>query len=269
LNTTPPLKESNLKYNARLVPHFINISDTISLDDTSKKAVRVQVMREYHHRRKQGKTSKRQAALAPQEPPTAKSQTQKFRLGREKVLRPWVPVKPYVGKKSQKASQKSVVLQKTVDISEFNELDLREKVKEPSPATIQRFEVTREGNLNHRDDDTEAVTSSSLEAPIPAVQQWLSTLQSSLETFSFYQSPATGVLDPFSAMSLAITPRTQLLLHHYCKQFIHFLFKILTDHNSQRAPRLILAHDAYEKGSLFTRNPRRSSLPHFHVTLCR
>jgi hypothetical protein len=50
-----------------------------------------------------------------------------------------------------------------------------------------------------------------------AIDQWLSSLDFSLQAAILKNSPASGVLDPFAAMSLLITPRTQLLLHYYCK----------------------------------------------------
>jgi hypothetical protein len=53
------------------------------------------------------------------------------------------------------------------------------------------------------------------------VDQWLANLDFALQTSILYHSPGTGALDPFAAMSVLITPRTQLLLHHYCKCLVN------------------------------------------------
>lgn len=220
---TPPFNGANIKTNA----HFINITDTLSLDDTSKTEVRVQVMREYHRRRKQGKISKTEAIIAQKAPLSAKSQTQKFRLDREKVLRPWVRVKPYVPKKSQTASTKSNVTRPSEPNDGWkhpSQPDLdpqysRTTLLEENTESIQSTEtITETGLLTSRN-----------EKHTDVVYERMQALKSALETISIYQNPASGVLDPFSAMSLLITPRTQLLLHHYCKFIQHLMeFEKLT-----------------------------------------
>jgi hypothetical protein len=173
-------------------------------------------MREYHRRRKQGKASRAESRLAPKAPLSAKSQTQKFRLGREKILRPWVRVKPYVSKKAQTASTST-----GITLESENEVDRNEeRTFNKRSSEFSSVETTDYNNPTFI--DCEGATSeieilrANRDKPMAAVQQWM---ESSLQAFSPYNSPAAGVLDPFSAMSLAITPRTQLLLHHYCKLY--------------------------------------------------
>ena len=75
---------------------FINVTDTIDLDKSSKTKVRVQVMKDYHRRRihRIDENGNETLDLRP-EPPilSAKALTQKFRLGDERILRPWKPKK--------------------------------------------------------------------------------------------------------------------------------------------------------------------------------
>jgi hypothetical protein len=171
-------------------------------------------MKEYHRRRKQGKTSKLPSRLAPKAVPSAKSQIQKFRLGREKILRPWVRVKPYVSKKIQPSTSPTTT-ENSENLGRDNGRGSERRSNKKSPET-SRSKTTEYSSLKiitFRGGNSEDKYLQPDE-PIAAVQQWL---ESSLETYSPYNNPANGVLDPFSAMSLIITPRTQLLLHHYCK----------------------------------------------------
>ena len=228
--STPAFTLAKAEDNAQIPPHFINITNSLSLDDSSKSEVRVQVMREYHRRRKQGKASRVESRLAPKAPLSAKSQTQKFRLGQEKILRPWVRVKPYVSKKAQTTSTSTGTTpepEKKIDRNEDRTFNKRSS--EPSS-----FETTDYNNPTFIDcegptSDIELLRPNG-DKPIAAVQRWM---EPSLQAFSPYNSPAAGVLDPFSAMSLVITPRTQLLLHHYCKLYSAFFLpaRYLTEVN--------------------------------------
>ncbi len=173
---------------------FINVTDTASLDKTLRTQVRVQAMRDYHRRRVQGvNENELPARKAAREPPSAKSQTQKFRLGKEKVLGPWVPVKLAMAR--------------------------RVAIKSEQQPTVQtRGSDTRRDLITAPDVYHDKIYTTE----VPTQQD--DTIPSEFELFDFtlktttiYDSPGTGRLDPFSAMSLLITPRTQLLLHHYCK----------------------------------------------------
>jgi hypothetical protein len=187
----------------------------VALDDISKTEIRVEVMREYHRRRKQGKTLPTNKTTSPKPTLSAKSQTQKFRLGREKNLQPWVRVKPFLGKKNQVTSHKS---NSPVRISVSDQPNHHKTGQEsiPPERQIRERETQKPEALDHAQTDADVATSN-FDPELPVAPQWLSASESSTETTSLYQSPATGVLDPFSAISLPITPRTQLLLHHYCE----------------------------------------------------
>lgn len=178
-------------------------------------------MREYHRRRKQAKTFTAAVIatpIAPKAPLSAESQTQKFRFGREKILQPWIRVKPYVGKKIQAASQKPGGSQKSPPKAPFSRgLSRQETVRKAERSEAQFVEVETRASLVHAETDVENDTPLSSDPELPGAQQWLPTLDSSLETTILYQNPAPGVLDPFSAMSLLIIPRTQQLLHYYCE----------------------------------------------------
>ena len=228
--STPASTLAKAEDNAQILPHFINITNSLSLDDSSKSEIRVQVMREYHQRRRQGKVSRVESRLAPKTPLSAKSQTQKFRLGREKILRPWVRVKPYVSKKAQTASTSTGTTPESKNEIDHNEeRTFNKRSSEPSS-----YETA--GYINPTLNDCEGTTSEikllrpNSDKPIAVAQQWI---ESSLQAFSPYNSPAAGVLDPFSAMSLVVTPRTQLLLHHYCKLYPELLLpaRYLTETN--------------------------------------
>lgn len=212
-----PLTGDNAVNNA----HFINITDTLSMNDTMKTEVRVQVMRDYHRRRKQRGSSSMPKTLNPRVAPSAQSQTQKFRLNREKILRHWVRVKPYVGRKAQKAlaksdappSAKSNGVAKTGSASELDvgHQNSQTTLLGENPDKIQSPELQPATDLPKR-----------CEKQSVAAEQ-----QSRVATIPIFQNPAPGVLDPFSAMSLLITPRTQVLLHHYCKsQAVDLSFQI-------------------------------------------
>jgi hypothetical protein len=140
-------------------------------------------MKDYHRRRVQEIADNRHATLDQRsEPPaiSAKVQTQKFRLGQERILRPWTPKKG--GKK--KRQDKTPPKEKSRDENFF----------EPREA-----EYGSSGTISQ------------------ATQEWISSLEYYLESSMLHQSPSSDMLDPFGAMSLLITPRTQRLLHHYCK----------------------------------------------------
>ena len=201
------LDGSTTETSSHIEPHFINYTNTVLLNDISRTEVRVQVMKEYHRRRKLGKTSTSEDFIR-NKPPSAKAQTQKFRLDQEKILRPWVRMKSYVGKKRETTSPKLDGIKKSPS---------KHAVPNPNSHQETEEEATTFGN---REDETEAPENlehaGNFDSALPLVQQWRLTLESSLETTSLFAIPSTGALDPFSAMSLLITPRIQLLLHHYC-----------------------------------------------------
>lgn len=175
---------------------FINITDSTSLDKASRTQVRVQAMRDYHRRRTENPGGGIEPKPISQKPLTAKAQTRKFRLGQEKMLQPWAPVK-------SSPSQRS-----------FANRDSEIKTPTEIKANVESNQVhLRVSDRRHH---------SSPQGPgdrFPAemsIDPWPSVSDFVLKTTNLYHSPGIGRLDPFSATSLIITPRAQLLIHHYC-----------------------------------------------------
>lgn len=172
---------------------FINVTNSISLDKVSRTQVRVQAMRDYHRRRVQGvDENELPAKKAAREPPSVKSQTQKFRLGKEKILRPWVPVKLVVGKRTS----------------------IKREQKDP---TLKQGSNSGSNISGTAPDVDKSYTTEAIPKQGGIFPPEFELFDFTLKTTTIYDLPGAGRLDPFGAMSLLITPRTQLLLHHYCK----------------------------------------------------
>lgn len=195
-----------------IIPQFINYTDSVSLDESARTQVRVQVMRDYHRRRAQRGEGKEEVLVSDtrnREPPTAKSQTQKFRLGHEKVLRPWVPVRTPASKRMNDSTAAERVSKKAV----------RATRKQPPQNAQSGWLENEKGNkpqpaLVMVDGTTQVQDGQATQEPL---DQWLSLLKLALQSSALRSSPDSGSLDPFSTTALLITPRTQLLLHNYCK----------------------------------------------------
>ena len=77
-------------------PQFINLTNSITLDSSSRTKVRMQVMKEYHRKRaKRGLEEDLEipVVIHPKPVLSAKSHTHKFRLGQENDMKPWLPRK--------------------------------------------------------------------------------------------------------------------------------------------------------------------------------
>jgi len=202
-----------------MAPHFINITDSKSLDQSSRTEVRVQVMKDYHRRRRgAGRAEEGNETSHVPTPISAKAMSGKFRFGQERVLRPWKPVKALrgrgkgkgrvlpatvIGRKPRNPTFKLQVLQQPNEIEGgFAEVQWFDDTAQVDPAAMPSTHDELQTN------------------PLPdqdPVDQWLANLDFALQTSILYHSPGAGALDPFAAMSVLITPRTQILLHHYCK----------------------------------------------------
>ncbi|TVY62891.1 hypothetical protein LSUE1_G009195 [Lachnellula suecica] len=195
--------------NGNDLPEFINVTDTTSLDKTSKTKVRVQVMKDYHRRRVQETDGNKPVALKRRlEPPqlSARAQTQKFRLGDERILRPWKPKKGQKKDKSPPAGKKaSVGIKPSFRLSKRNLVTSRQ-VPFSSPNSLDLSFVAIQGSENESTNYVHHAT-----------EQWLASLQYHVQSSILHFSPSDGMLDPFMAMSLLITPRTQQFLYHYCQ----------------------------------------------------
>jgi hypothetical protein len=213
-----------------LSPQFINVTDPTSLDKSSRTQVRVQVMRDYHRRRTQkaeGKESSRSEPNQPRPALSAKAQTQKFRLGREKVLRPWVPVKSG-GKRQEKAAAAAANTgRKRLARNQDSDHQIETGKFPLNDAEFEYFDLDTFDFGQTADDGlgSEFFDDTNMEQTGIEIEQWLSSLEFSLQKSILHHSPASGVLDPFSAMALVITPRTQVLLYYYCLSILPIIIR--------------------------------------------
>ncbi|KAH9212874.1 fungal-specific transcription factor domain-containing protein [Leptodontidium sp. 2 PMI_412] len=184
---------------------FINITDSSSLDKASRTQVRVQAMRDYHRRRTGNADGDIQSKPIPQKPLSAKAQTRKFRLGEENTLRPWVPVKSELGRRP------SVYKRDAHNSPGRNETSIEPRSSKP----IHEDDVTIRSRSSREEEDKESQESVSTYLAKGSIDPWFSTIDFILKTSNLYDSPGAGRLDPFSAMSLIMTPRAETLIHHY------------------------------------------------------
>jgi hypothetical protein len=210
-----------------MAPHFINITDSKSLDQSSRTEVRVQVMKDYHRRRKGAEGAKEANTSHVSALTSAKAMSGKFRFGQERVLRPWKPVKALRGKGKGRVLPASAIGRKPRNPTfKLQVLQQPNEIKGESAGVVwvdNNLQIDPTAiPLIH---DELQLDSSPDQDP---VDQWLANLDFALQTSILYHSPGTGALDPFAAMSVLITPRTQLLLHHYCKDLVsHFSFNYI------------------------------------------
>lgn len=195
-----------------IIPQFINYTDSVSLDESARTRVRVQVMRDYHRRRAQREEGREEALIAntrDRKPPSAKSQIQKFRLGHEKVLRPWVPVKTPASKRMNGSTAGERASKKAVRATQNQP---SQNVQSPWPENEKG--INPESPSAMVGGTAQGQDGQATQEPL---DQWLSLLKLALQSSVLHNSLDSGSLDPFSTTALLITPRTQLLLHHYCK----------------------------------------------------
>jgi hypothetical protein len=208
-----------------MASHFINITDSKSLDQSSRTEVRVQVMKDYHRRRKRaGRAKEGNETSHVPAPLSAKAMSGKFRFGQERVLRPWKPVKALRGKGKGRVLPSSAIGSKP-----RNPTFKLQVLQQPNEIEGESAHVEWLGDTTQADSAAMPSVLEELQSdPLPdqdPVDQWLANLDFALQTSILYHSPGAGALDPFAAMSVLITPRTQLLLHHYCKCLV-YLFSL-------------------------------------------
>jgi hypothetical protein len=215
-----------------MAPHFINITDSKSLDQSSRTEVRVQVMKDYHRRRKGTGGAKEAKTSHVPTPTSAKAMSGKFRFGQERVLRPWKPVKALRGKGKARVLPSSGIGRnprnptfKLQVLQQSNEIE-----GESESAHVEWLDDSAQAGSAAMPSVLDELQSDPLPDQDP-VDHWLANLDFALQTSILYHSPGTGALDPFAAMSVLITPRTQLLLHHYCKYLV-YLFSFNCIHAS-------------------------------------
>ncbi len=185
-------------------------------------------MRDFHQ-------SRVQKIIGPKEP-SPKGQTQKFRLGKENLLKPWVPVKSQAGKRERVVKSKALGLQTAGQQRHHQRLGNPNTHYYSKPEDKMDTDIATKGLLygGAVEDSISELNASNLawtsevsngerqalwtshphdELPDNALEYPVLTS----ETARLFQSPGAGMADPFAALSVLITPRIQLLLHHYCK----------------------------------------------------
>jgi hypothetical protein len=214
---SPPTK-SKSNGDGQIIPEFINITNSFSLNSNSRSSVRAQAMRDYHRRRIQKRNGQHSVSPTASSIPvllSAKEQTHRFRV--EGSSRP----RSYGGganRNRKLAPRTEQNIQPQVDKNEqcfeWKLLDEIQVALRKSPAATDNPGYYSGTSPSSREGGP---TESAYEVQFRKVEELLSNIQIFLKLSSLRRAVSPGVLDPFSAMSLLITPRTQLLLHHYCE----------------------------------------------------
>lgn len=184
-------------------------------------------MRDYHRRRMQKNDEydvKKREQNQNHRPLSAKAQTSKFRLGQEKgkALEPFVPVKSGAasGLKGRRGIRKSKSDEKDGE---------EENVKKPGSRRAKSISQVFQRIAFEEDQNDE-----NLDFNVWGEESFDERTQESLPYYEEYfgsslasYSPGAGSIDPFNTTALLITPRIQLILHHYCEcqvSTIHSLY---------------------------------------------
>jgi hypothetical protein len=219
--TKPPLSSpTKAKDRDHLKPEFINITNSFSLNRDSRTSVRAQVMRDYHRRRLQRLSGNESATSSTRNiriPLTAKEQTSKFRISRPGNQHSWVRGTSLV-RKLAPTKKRDVGHNNVANNENFlgrNSSHAFQISRHNSPFILDSPRSRLHSTSTGWHGSEFAQTTSEVESR--NVDRLLSSIEVSLQLSSIYNSVAPGVLDPFSSISLPISPRTQLLMHHYCK----------------------------------------------------
>jgi hypothetical protein len=191
---------------------FVNITSSVTLDEASRMGIRAQVMRDWHRRKKQQPFTSGSAARVAENSGAGNAATtawtNRFKLGARSLL-PRSPIssRPKIRPKDAQAPE----------LGREHELAWRPHEN----VVVNAATAAQDGQLMHAE-ATEGKTSQSTttlqsnHTNTAGEQQWLWNLEHFLQTDTLHNVPSSGALDPFNAMSLLITPRTQQLLHYYC-----------------------------------------------------
>jgi hypothetical protein len=200
-----------------ITPEFINITNSFLLNSNSRSSVRAQVMRDYHRRRIQKRSGQRSTSPTSSSIPislSAKDQTHRFRFDGHSRRHSW-------NRRANRTRKLAPRTERNVQYDETkNEGLLKRKLVDDIHISFFKSSSAVDGpGLPLGDKPGQTIH----EIQFRTVEQLLSSIKVSLEVSSLYHSVAPGVLEPFSAVSLLITPRTQLLLHHYCKLTLYHI----------------------------------------------
>jgi hypothetical protein len=177
---------------------FVNTTSTGTIDELSKRVVRECASR-YGSRAKPSSGASTKSPETHANPSGSAGQIHRFRLGPHGLKH--TPKQPLTmsARLGQAASQSK---QKTVDREDKEEESFPEPV---SRATLGHAQVNpsleKAGERGRWAGERQ--------------QTWLRMLE--FPRGNSIYGPSSGAMDPFSSMSLNITPREEIWLHHYCK----------------------------------------------------
>lgn len=207
------------KASDHIAPEFINITNSFSLNSNSRSSVRAQVMRDYHRRRIQKRNGQRSTSPTSTSIPaslSAKDQTHKFRIDGGSKERQWGrgghPVRKLAPRTAEIAQHDMASNKSFKGKSRLDDIDISLQKSHPVADDPSYYLFSKPSSISLGGEPGETIH----EIQFGQVEH-LFSMNTSSELPILYNSVAPGSLDPFSAMSLVITPRTQLLLHHYCK----------------------------------------------------
>jgi hypothetical protein len=185
---------------------FINITNPVPFDENTRTRVRVEVMRDYHRKRNQKAGSSAAGAVEGydtnrHESIDPKSRMTKFRLDAEKTLTPWKPLKKR--RKRKRGGHEQMI---GLDVR-----GLMGEAEEAGDLATGEHHLLGGGERSGVWPGMEDSNDTSLRPWDEAGPQHMLTDPSIL------YSPSSSTVDPFVSTSVPITPRIQVLLHHYCK----------------------------------------------------
>jgi hypothetical protein len=193
---------------AKCTLQFVNITGSVTLDEASRTEIRAQVMRDWHRRKKQQSFCSDSAAhgadTSSGSAAAATTRKHRFKLGTRSLL-PRPPISSRTRSRPKDTHFR--------ELEQEYELALRPH-ENAAPTTPQDGQVVQK--VASEGKPLPSACTLQLNQPKKAERQWLWNLEYFLQTDTLHSVPSPGVLDPFNAMSLLITPRTQQLLQYYC-----------------------------------------------------
>lgn len=207
---------------------FVTTTSTVAIDESSKRAIRKHASRYGYREKPRASQSGTSTPKTTRKPPSAATggQIHRFRLGPQGLKHtPNQP--PQVSKNFTILSLKSEELpsdpvpQASTSIGgvpyfgpEFSQSKGKvfevDEEDEPGEDSFTRIGFGQSGKFSGEQGSVELVRWAREQK-----QTWLESLLFSRGTSLF--GPSSGLMDPFNAMSLSVTPREQILLRHYCK----------------------------------------------------
>ena len=208
---------------------FVNVTDTVSIDESSRGLIRRHASR-YAYRQDQSPGKASAPSTSKPHKPGAASQVHRFRLGPQGLRdTPNQPAqfgqnliilsRPNVRSKPRTAPRKQATASPIARKADSSNTRNGKGPSQEEEANASHFDFSAPADANSlvpfqriapQEDEVEFIRWAQEEQP------WLGSLFRPYETSPSYE-PGPGALDPFNVMALPITRREQALLWHYCK----------------------------------------------------